>query len=106
MKANSYCGITRFSKFLQRRSSKINRTRILGQNLRCSLSPVSLGTTLPTTSQLFGNSQDGSFPLTRHSVVLAAQSHDPAERSRAIEAIAAAYWKPVYRTVANCIRGQ
>ena len=72
---------------------------VLGQNLRCSLSPVSLRTTLPTTSQLFGNSQDGSFPLTRHSVVLAAQSHDPAERSRAIEAIAAAYWKPVYKYV-------
>ena len=72
---------------------------VLGQNLRCGLSPVSLRTTLPTTSQLFGNSQDGSFPLTRHSVVLAAQSHDPAERSRAIEAIAALYWKPVYKYV-------
>src|ERR1700719_3489720 len=72
---------------------------VLGQNLRCSLSPVSLRTTLPTTSQLFGNSQDGSFPMTRPSVVLAAQSNDPATRSRAIEAIAAAYWRPVYKYV-------
>lgn len=35
--------------------------------------------------------------MTRHSVVLAAQSNDPAVRSRAIETIAAAYWKPVYK---------
>jgi RNA polymerase sigma factor (sigma-70 family) len=45
------------------------------------------------------HSQAGSFPLTRHSVVLAAQSDDPAERSRAIETIAAAYWKPIYKYV-------
>lgn len=38
-----------------------------------------------------------TFPLTRHSVLLAAQSDDPAERSRAIEVISAAYWKPVYK---------
>jgi RNA polymerase sigma factor (sigma-70 family) len=37
--------------------------------------------------------------LTRHSVVLAAQSHDPAARSRAIDAITATYWKPVYKYV-------
>ncbi len=43
--------------------------------------------------------QGGNFPLTRHSVVLAAQSNDPAVRSRAIDAIAAAYWKPVYKYV-------
>jgi len=30
---------------------------------------------------------------------LAAQSNDPAMRSRAIEAIAAAYWRPVYKYV-------
>jgi RNA polymerase sigma factor (sigma-70 family) len=30
-------------------------------------------------------------------VILAAQSDDPAVRSRAIESIAAAYWKPVYK---------
>ncbi len=45
------------------------------------------------------NSQGGNFPLTRHSVVLAAQSEDPATRSRAVETIAAAYWKPVYKYV-------
>jgi RNA polymerase sigma factor (sigma-70 family) len=44
-------------------------------------------------------SQSGSFPPTRHSVVQAAQSEDPAARSRAIEAITAAYWKPVYKYV-------
>jgi RNA polymerase sigma factor (sigma-70 family) len=32
-------------------------------------------------------------------VVLAAQSNDPAARSMAIEAITAAYWKPVYKYV-------
>ena len=37
--------------------------------------------------------------MTRHSLVLAAQSNDPATRSWAIEAIAAAYWKPVYKYV-------
>ena len=37
--------------------------------------------------------------MTRHSLVLAAQSKDPATRSRAIEAIAAAYWRPVYKYV-------
>ena len=37
--------------------------------------------------------------MTRHSVVLAAQSDNPAARSRAIEAIAVLYWKPVYKYV-------
>jgi DNA-directed RNA polymerase specialized sigma24 family protein len=45
------------------------------------------------------NSQDGKFPLTQHSVVLAAQSADPLVRSRAIEAITGVYWKPVYKYV-------
>ena len=44
-------------------------------------------------------SQDGTFPQTRHSVVLAAQSDDPTARSLAIEAITVAYWKPVYKYV-------
>ena len=44
-------------------------------------------------------SQGGSFPLTRHSVILAARSDDPAVRSWAIETIAAAYWKSVYKYV-------
>jgi DNA-directed RNA polymerase specialized sigma24 family protein len=37
--------------------------------------------------------------LTRHSVVSAAQSDDPAARTRAIEAISAAYWKPLFKYV-------
>jgi DNA-directed RNA polymerase specialized sigma24 family protein len=45
------------------------------------------------------NSQGENFPLTRYSVVLAAKSSDPAVRSRAIETIAAAYWKPIYKYV-------
>jgi RNA polymerase sigma factor (sigma-70 family) len=44
-------------------------------------------------------SQDGNFPPTRHSFVRAAQSEDPAARARALEAITAAYWKPVYKYV-------
>jgi len=43
--------------------------------------------------------QAGSFPITHHSIVLAAQSSDPVERSRAIEAVTAAYWKPVYKYI-------
>ena len=43
------------------------------------------------------NSQGESFPLTRHSVIMAMRSDDPAERSRAIDVITAAYWKPVYK---------
>jgi hypothetical protein len=50
-------------------------------------------------TRLSQNSHSGSFPMTRHSLVLAAQSNDPATRSRAIEAIAAAYWRPVYKYV-------
>jgi RNA polymerase sigma factor (sigma-70 family) len=45
------------------------------------------------------NSHGGNFPPTRHSVVFAAQSDDPATRSWAIETIAAAYWRPVYKYV-------
>jgi len=39
----------------------------------------------------------GQFPATRWSAILAARSKDPAERSRALETIAAAYWKPIYK---------
>lgn len=67
-----------------------------------SLSPRSHRTTLSNhvlNRTMSVNSQDGNFPQTHHSVVLAAQSDDPATRSRAIEAIAAAYWRPVYKYV-------
>jgi DNA-directed RNA polymerase specialized sigma24 family protein len=39
------------------------------------------------------------FPLTRWSVIEAAQSSDGAERKRALESLCAAYWKPVYKYV-------
>ena len=61
-----------------------------------------LSTTLPTACNATRLSQTlhgGSFPTTRHSLILAAQSNDPATRSWAIEAIAAAYWRPVYKYV-------
>ena len=38
-----------------------------------------------------------SFPLTRISVVAAARSQDSAERSRALDTLFAAYWKPIYK---------
>ena len=41
----------------------------------------------------------GKFPATRWSAVLAARSDNPAERSRALETIVAAYWKPVYKYI-------
>jgi len=43
--------------------------------------------------------QGDAFPATRYSVISAATSDDPAERSRAIEAITTFYWKPVYKYV-------
>jgi RNA polymerase sigma factor (sigma-70 family) len=45
------------------------------------------------------NPQGDAFPLTRHSVVAAAQGRDPQERTRALDAITAAYWRPVYKYV-------
>jgi RNA polymerase sigma factor (sigma-70 family) len=39
------------------------------------------------------------FPLTRWSVLEAARSDDPGERERALEALFAAYWKPVYKYI-------
>jgi DNA-directed RNA polymerase specialized sigma24 family protein len=41
-----------------------------------------------------------AFPETRRSVVLAARSADPEERARALDALVAAYWRPVQRHVA------
>jgi len=45
------------------------------------------------------NPQGDAFPLTRHSVVAAAQGRDPEERDRAMDAITSAYWRPVYKYV-------
>src|SRR5712664_2354058 len=39
------------------------------------------------------------FPLTRRSVIEAARSIDAEERERALEALCAAYWRPVYKYV-------
>jgi RNA polymerase sigma factor (sigma-70 family) len=41
----------------------------------------------------------GNFPPTRWSVVRAVRSDDPDRRSRALEALFAAYWKPVYKYI-------
>lgn len=43
--------------------------------------------------------QGDAFPLTRHSVIAAAQSANLQERTRALDAITAAYWRPVYKYV-------
>jgi RNA polymerase sigma-70 factor (ECF subfamily) len=40
-----------------------------------------------------------AFPLTRHSVVAAAQGGNPQERVRALEAITSSYWRPAYKYV-------
>jgi RNA polymerase sigma factor (sigma-70 family) len=45
------------------------------------------------------NPQGDAFPLTRHSVVAAAQGRDPEERVRALDAITISYWRPVYKYV-------
>jgi RNA polymerase sigma factor (sigma-70 family) len=39
------------------------------------------------------------FPPTRWSIVEAARSGDPGERERALDALFAAYWKPVYKYI-------
>lgn len=41
----------------------------------------------------------GPFPATRHSVLSLARSGDERSRRRAHEAVAAAYWKPVYKYI-------
>jgi RNA polymerase sigma factor (sigma-70 family) len=46
-----------------------------------------------------GGGGGGHFPPTRWSAVLAARSDDPAERSRALDLLIAAYWKPVYKYI-------
>ena len=40
-----------------------------------------------------------SFPATRWSVIDAVRGNDPGERSRALETLFAAYWKPTYKYV-------
>jgi RNA polymerase sigma factor (sigma-70 family) len=52
---------------------------------------------MPHDTRIGGAS--GTFPATRWSAVLAARSNDPAERSRALDAIVAAYWKPIYKYI-------
>jgi RNA polymerase sigma factor (sigma-70 family) len=44
-------------------------------------------------------SLNGRFPPTRHSIIAAVQSDDCAEKARALDAITAAYWKPIYKYV-------
>jgi len=43
-----------------------------------------------------GGSQD-RFPITRRSAIEGLRSQDPAERSRAFDALVTAYWKPAYK---------
>ncbi|MGA9797417.1 MAG: sigma-70 family RNA polymerase sigma factor [Terriglobales bacterium] len=42
---------------------------------------------------------EGSFPVTRWSLIVAARSAEPEERQRALELLTAAYWKPVYKYI-------
>jgi hypothetical protein len=49
----------------------------------------------PNETQFGGG---GAFPRTRHSVVQAARSENAEEKSRALDLLFAAYWKPVYKT--------
>src|SRR5262245_51749450 len=41
----------------------------------------------------------GSFPQTRWSVIAAARSDDSAERTRALDVLFTAYWKPLYKYI-------
>jgi RNA polymerase sigma factor (sigma-70 family) len=40
---------------------------------------------------------EGRFPVTRWTVIEGVKSDDPGERERALETLAATYWKPVYK---------
>jgi RNA polymerase sigma factor (sigma-70 family) len=42
---------------------------------------------------------DGRFPVTRHSAILAAQGAGEETRRQALDAVIAAYWKPVYKFI-------
>ena len=46
-----------------------------------------------------GGTGSGRFPPTHWSAVLAARSDDPAERTRALDILIGAYWKPVYKYI-------
>jgi hypothetical protein len=47
-----------------------------------------------------GNLRDqGSFPVTRWSLIVAARSAEPEERQRALEILTATYWRPVYKYI-------
>lgn len=41
----------------------------------------------------------GRFPATRWSAVIGARSADPDERTRSLETLVSAYWKPVYKHI-------
>lgn len=41
----------------------------------------------------------GAFPLTRHSVLAAVRGGDSEEKSRALDLLFAAYWKPIYKYI-------
>ena len=47
-----------------------------------------------------------AFPETRRSVVLAVRSGDDRERSRALETLASAYWRPVFRHLRGRFRAR
>jgi len=51
--------------------------------------------TMTQDTQIGGPS--GKFPATHWSAARVARSDDPADRNRALEAIIAAYWKPIYK---------
>ena len=53
---------------------------------------------MATKNTKIGGSE-GRFPATHWSAILATRSKDPDERSRALDAIAAAYWKPIYKYI-------
>ena len=83
-------------RLLTNRTSTGPIDRVLPPNLSCQVHShyTSFRYQAPKLSM---NSQGESFPLTRHSVIMAMRSDDPAERSRAIDVITATYWKPVYK---------
>jgi RNA polymerase sigma factor (sigma-70 family) len=81
------------------------------RSLRCLLASPSLPAyTPPNSAHIYVHdnsscmtydtiSAGDRFPLTRWSVLAAARSTDQSERSRAMNTLCAAYWKPVYKYI-------
>lgn len=80
-----------------------NSTRLAIAERNCVDSQLDAGQTISASNRImtahFNTAGAGNFPLTRISVLEAARSSNPAERSQALDLLFAAYWKPIYKYI-------